>query len=253
MPVPLWLLPLIPVTIRSLLRTQFARVTVGRHLIPSSTLMLLALASSACRHEQPTTEPEPQQAGQPVSVVESAARIAVIQGASMMGDQETVRQQGQAMAESLRRSIRLADPARKVDRESARSLARRVPGVRSVVWLDHENLFATVDSAQARSDQTIDRICIALEPLGDTLGVVVNLQNSAAQNGTELTTLSRNCQLAPGERALLSKALPIDPISPEVRAQHEANQNLSRQTDEQRMRQAESLRVLERNTKPLQR
>jgi hypothetical protein len=47
----------------------------------------------------------------------------------------------------------------------------------------------------------IDRVCVALEPLGDTLAVVVNLQDATAKNGDEAITLSRNCQLPEGQNA----------------------------------------------------
>lgn len=153
----------------------------------------------------------------------------------------------EAMQEDLRKSIRLADPARAVDREKARSAAKTIEGVRSAVWIDRENLFVTVLSAEARSYQTIDQICLALEPLGDTLGVVVNLQNSSARNGDELETLSRNCQLEPGQRALMSRNRQIDVIDPAIRAQHKANQVLAEQFADDLARQEEALRILERN------
>lgn len=166
----------------------------------------------------------------------------------MAGDQEAIRRNMDAMSEDFRKSIRLADPARAVDREKARAAAKTVNGVRSAVWLDRENLFVTVKSAEARSHRTIDRICVALEPLGDTLGVVVNLQNTSARNDDELETLSRNCQLPPGERALLSRARQIDVVDPEIRAIHKANQALPQQSAEDLARQAESLRILEEST-----
>lgn len=174
--------------------------------------------------------------------------MVAIQGAALTGDQEALRRNMDAMNEDFRKAIRLADPAQAVDREKARAAARTVDGVRSVVWLDRENLFVTVNSAGARSYRTIDRICVALEPLGDTLGVVVNLQNSSARNGDELETLSRNCQLPPGERALMSKARKIDVVDPETRALHKANQTLSQQSAEDLARQEESLRILEEST-----
>lgn len=201
-----------------------------------------------CGTGQADQDPKPEQAGQSPSSLETAARVASIQGAALVGDQEAVRRNVEAMNEDFRKAIRLSDPARAVDREQARAVAREVPGVRSVVWLDRENLFVTVESAEARSYRTIDRICVMLEPLGDTLGVVVNLQNSAARDGDELEILSRNCQLASGERALLSREREIDVIDPEIRALHRANQALSNQSAEDLARQEESLRILERST-----
>lgn len=215
------------------------------------SLVLAVLASQvlvACGSKPDGEEERPQQAGQSPASVETAARMMAIQGAAVAGDQEAIRRNVEAMQEDFRKAIRLADPARAVDREKARAAAKTVEGVRSAVWLDRENLFVTVNSASARSYRTIDRICVALEPLGDTLGVVVNLQNSSARNSDELETLSRNCQLQPGERAFMSKSRKIDVVDPEIRALHKANQSLSEQTAEELARQEESLRILEEST-----
>ena len=89
--------------------------------------------------------------------------------------------------------------------------------------MDNTNLLAIVSRNDARSYATIDAICMELEPLGDTLGVVINLQGGAAISGSELQILSRNCQLAPGDRALLQTKRQLDVVSPEIRAQHRAN------------------------------
>lgn len=144
--------------------------------------------------------------------------------AAATGNQEAYARQVEAISDDIRRSIKLADPARAVDRESARQAARTVSGVRSVVWLDAHNLFAIVEENHQRSYPQIDAICLELEPLGDTLGVVVNLQSGAARTGDELEILSRNCQLAPGDRAFLQPHRKIDVIDPEIRRQHRANQ-----------------------------
>jgi hypothetical protein len=70
----------------------------------------------------------------------------------------------------------------------------------------------------------IDRVCVALEPLGDTLAVVVNLQDATAKNGDEAMTLSRNCQLPEGQRAFLQAKRQVDVVSPELRAQFKDQQ-----------------------------
>lgn len=186
-----------------------------------------------------------------MSSVDVMAKVAAIRGAAATGNQEAVRESVAEFNNDFRKSIKLADSTRSVDREAARLAARKVTGVRSVVWLDGENLFVIVDSNPARSYQTIDQVCIELESLGDTLGVVVNLQSGAARNGDELEILSRNCQLQPGDRALLSRNRNVDVIDPGIRAQHRANQVLSQQSEEDLARQKESLRALEANTPAL--
>jgi len=155
---------------------------------------------------------------------EVAARLTAANVGAVTGNKALYDAQMGALNDDLRRSIRLADPARPIERESARSAARSVDGVRSVVWLDQHNLFAIVDHNAQRSYATIDAVCLELEPLGDTLGVVVNLQSGAARTGDELEILSRNCQLAPGERAMFQPNRQIDVIDPDIRRAHRANQ-----------------------------
>lgn len=99
----------------------------------------------ACtRTAEKPPERKPQQAGQPLDPVELAAHIAASRAAAAVGDQRTVEANLQAIAEDYRKAIKLADPARSVDRESARQAARRIDGVRSVAWIDRENLFVIV-------------------------------------------------------------------------------------------------------------
>ena len=121
-------------------------------------------------------------------------------------------------------------------------------GVRSVVWIDHENLLAIVTRNEQRSQATIDAICMQREPLGDTLGVVVNLQSGAARTGDELEVLSRNCQLAPGDRTMLQRARVVDAIDPAIRAQHRANDAWAQAQQARRKEAEESARVLEAST-----
>lgn len=218
--------------------------TVRRLFALAIVTMLLA----GCTRGGTEEAPRPARAGAAVDPVKTAAQVAVVHAAAIAGDREAARKQVQAMQDDFRKSIKLADASRAVDREGARQAARQVAGVRSVAWLDRENLFVIVDSNQAKSYDTIDSICLSLEPLGDTLGVVVSLQSGAATNGDELAILTRNCQLEPGDRALLSRAREIDVVDPEVRRQHRANQGLSQQSEEDLARQRESLRVLEAST-----
>ena len=95
--------------------------------------------------------------------------------------------------------------------------------MRSTVWFDQHNFFVIVESNELKSQQTIDAICHQLDPLGDTLGVVVNVQSGAATNGDDLQILSRDCQLAPGDRAFMQRERQVDVVSPAIRAQHKAN------------------------------
>lgn len=214
------------------------------------TVCLLALLLG-CSAAQPEPEPKsrPEQAGKSMDPVKTAGRIAAIRGAAVLGDQEAVRANMSAMQEDFRKSIKLADPARRVDRESARAAAKGVPGVRSVAWIDRENLLAIVAANEMRSYETIDAICMALEPLGDTLGVVVNLQSGAAATGDDLEILSRNCQLAPGDRAFLQRNRQVDVIAPSIRAQHKASKAAAEAAVRDREAEAvESLRILEAST-----
>lgn len=155
----------------------------------AATMLAVAIGVSACGQRsgvdgERQAAARPEQAGQPMGSLQTAGRIATIQAAAILGDQEMVRAQMEGFQDDVRRSIRLADPARAVDRESARAAARQVDGVRSVAWIDHENLMVIVASNQARSQAVIDAICMQLEPLGDTLGVVVNLQSGAYRRRT---------------------------------------------------------------------
>ena len=206
---------------------------------------------AACTRSVEPSQRKPEQAGQPMDPVKVAARIAATRAAAMTGDQKAVQANMEALNEDFRKSIKLADPARRVDRESARAAAKRVGGVRSVAWVDNTNLLAIVSRNDARSYATIDAICMELEPLGDTLGVVVNLQSGAAISGSELQILSRNCQLAPGENAFLQRKRQIDVVPSEIRAQHRANNPDTQEVDlaEWQRKNAESIRILEENDK----
>ena len=110
-------------------------------------------------------------------------------------DTRAAEQHINAMARDYTRAARIRDVMRPVDHEAARVAVRPLPGVRSSVWIDADNLLVMIDGQKFRNMDMIDQICLSLEPLGDTLGVVVNLQDVAARDGDEAETLSRNCQL----------------------------------------------------------
>jgi hypothetical protein len=186
--------------------------------------MLASVAVLAgCVREAPE-EPVPERAGQPFNGAEFLARTAVTAAASATGQDDVARAQQQAVYDNYRRAIKLADPARAVNREQAREVARGIEGVRSVAWVDTANLFVIVERNAQKTEATINRICVALAPLGDTLGVVINLQSGEARNAKELQLLVRNCQLAVGDHAFLHDRRDRNVVPDAIWAQHEANQ-----------------------------
>ena len=70
-------------------------------------------------------------------------------------------------------------------------------GMRSSNRIDRHNFLVRVNGAELRSQQTIDALCLRLEPLGDALAVVVHVQNAAVTTRDQMDPLGRNCRLAP--------------------------------------------------------
>lgn len=60
-----------------------------------------------------------------------------------------------------------------------------------------------IDAPAKRSMDTIDDVCRALESLGDTLAVLVSIQDITATTADGAEILSRNGQLREGQRALV--------------------------------------------------
>jgi len=210
-----------------MLRLPNANPAQGWRAIILVGASVLALCATACTQqaEQGSVDGNPpQQAGQPLNPVAVAGRIASIRVAALTGDQRAVQANAKAFSDDFRRSIKLPDPARPIDHEAARAVVRPLAGVRSSVWMDRSNLIVMVDGAQYRSAETINRVCSALAPLGDTLAVVVNIQNVNAKTSQEADTLSRNCQLPEGERAFLQPRRRIDALDPATRRAFEAEQ-----------------------------
>lgn len=195
----------------------------GRHCDAISRLLLylLTLTTMGMVGCGPSTsdsaERRPEQAGQPVDPVALAGHIAAARVSAAQGDTTAAETHVRAIANDVLRSARVYDPSRPIDHEAARAAVSPVAGVRSAIWLDHENLVVMVDGQQHRSMAMIDQVCLALEPLGDTLAVVVNLQDATAKNGDEAETLSRNCQLADGQRAFMQRKRQVDVVAPELR------------------------------------
>lgn len=214
----------------------------------------LGVFLSACSlervEEEETTFP---QAGRPPDPLRTTARLAAMRAAAIRGDHEGLQRHASAMQEDLRLAMRLPDPARPIPREPARAAVRRVDGVRSVGWVDRDNLLVRVDSWGLRTHAMIDRVCRAMEPLGDTLGVVVNLQSASVDSGGEMQTLARNCQLPPGERALAQRPRQMDVIPEDIRRQHrEAQAAMQPRDADEAQRRAErreaARRILEATT-----
>ncbi|MGG6463555.1 hypothetical protein [Solilutibacter silvestris] len=153
---------------------------------------------------------------------DEVGHFAAAEAAAVSGDQAALKQHAEAMQHDLLRDMKIPDPGRRIDPESARAALRALPGVRSSAWADRENLIVMVDGAVYRSDAMIDAVCRQLDPLGDTLAVVVHLENVAAGNADELQTISRNCQLAPGDRAFMQSHRSLDVVPEAARQQHKA-------------------------------
>ncbi len=165
-----------------------------------------------------------QPAGQPLNAVVTAAHIAAARVDAVTGDTAGAQKHIDAIGHDVMRSARVPDAFRPIDREAARAAVRPLPGVRSAIWLDRENLAVMVDGTSNRSMAMVDRVCHALEPLGDTLAVVVHVQDATATTADAATTLSRNCELPEGQFAFLQKKRDIDVVSPDLRRTFKAQQ-----------------------------
>ena len=197
---------------------------------PIATLAACLLAA-ACTGQAPPHEADtnatptatPQRAGQPIDPLKTAGHITAARVVAITGNQEGVRKNMEAMTEDMRRAMKLPDAGRPIDPESARAAIRTMPGVRSVAWLDRSNLLVRVTGAEFRSYRFIDQVCQQLEPLGDTLAVVVHLRNANPRTRDEADSLGRNCQLAPGDVALLQRERKVDSLDPAMRARFRAD------------------------------
>ncbi len=170
----------------------------------------------------PATRPQPAGASQPGHPASVVAHVLAADAAALSGNEAATREQFQAAHQALMREMKVPDGSRRIDPESARAALRTLPGVRSSAWADRENLIVMVEDAIHRSDAMIDAVCRQLDPLGDTLAVVVHLENVAASNADELQTISRNCQLAPGDRAFMQSNRSLDVVPESARRQHKA-------------------------------
>jgi len=166
---------------------------------------------------------QPQQAD-PTNPLVTAGHLAGIEAAGLTGDQRAMQGHIEAMHKDMMRSMHLADPSRRIDHEAARAAVRPLPGVRSAVWIDNANLLVAVGGAQYRSMTTIADACLALQRLHNNMSVLVNHPDVTATTSEGADTLSRNCQLGAGERAMLQPKRQVDVLDPEVRRVFRAQQ-----------------------------
>ncbi len=183
----------------------------------------LVLAGCSASQTEEAQQRRPQQSGQPMDPLRTASHMAGARVAALTGDQAGVQRNMEAMSEDMRRAMKLPDPLRPINPEAARGIARAMPGVRSANWIDRNNLLVRVEGAHLRSQQMIDELCYRVEPLGDTLAVVVHVQDAAPMDRDGMDTLSRNCQLAEGDQAFMQRAKTVDVLEPTMRAQHRVN------------------------------
>ena len=187
-------------------------------------LMPIILPMAACSDPSSTATANEasrlEKAGKPADAGEMAAQMVALRTSAILGDQAGVEARFKDMAEMHRRAIKLPDGSRPIDHEQARSVVRNIDGVRAVAWVDRGNLLVKVAGGSLRSQAMIDQICLSMQPLGDTLAVVVHLQIADARNHAELQTLSRNCQLEGEEQAFLQTRREMDVLPQSYRQQH---------------------------------
>lgn len=128
-----------------------------------------------------------------------ARHMGAIRAATVAGDDTAMRAGVDAMNTASRQAMRLVDPGRAVDREAARAAVQQLPGVRAAGWIDRTRLLAVTARDDVDAEAMIETVCLRLEPLGDTVGVVVSVQDAAA--GGRPRETSRGCQSARGAQA----------------------------------------------------
>jgi hypothetical protein len=127
-------------------------------------------------------------------------------------------------ARNTYKAMRLPDFRRPVDHEAARAALSKLPGVGTTTWIDSQNLLVLVSGQELRSNRMIDDVCMALDPLGDTMGVVVNVQDVMAKTSEAADVISRNCKLQGDERAMFQQKRQLNVLDPALRATMKAQQ-----------------------------
>jgi hypothetical protein len=171
-------------------------------------------AAQGATRDQPHTTP--------LSV---AQHVAGARMAALSGDQKALQGHVDAMSKDILHDARIPDPTRPMPHEAARARTAKIMGVKSATWIDHDNLLVLVAGAQYRDMAMVDRICDTLAPLGDTMGVVVNVQDVTATTSAGADAVSRDCQLPAGQRAFLQRHRQIEALDPATRRAFEAQQS----------------------------
>lgn len=197
-------------------------------LVALRLLMAAAVTGLLPGCQSPTesaAQPSTVSNDQHLTVASVVENVAGARAAALAGDQKSVQAHANRMAKDFLRDARIPDATRPMPREVARARIAQVPGVRSAAWIDHNNLLVLVNGGDYRNIAMVDRICATLAPLGDTLGVVINVQDVTATTSVGADAVSRDCQLPVGQRAFLQHQRQIEALDPAVRAAFEAQQN----------------------------
>ncbi|HKZ09762.1 MAG TPA: hypothetical protein VJL61_03535 [Rhodanobacteraceae bacterium] len=194
----------------------------------AATCVSVAFALAGCQPQtsDATSREQARQAPQ-VTPLSVAGRVAGVRAGALLGDQKAVQQNIQGMTKDILHDAHIPDASRPINREAARAAVQPLTGVRSVVWIDHDNLLVMVSGAQYRNMAMVDRACDALAPLGDTMGVVVNVQDVTAMTSEGADAVSRDCQLPEGQRAVMRSRRQIEALDPATRKAFEAQQGSS--------------------------
>ena len=199
---------------------------LGRCLAFACIGVVLGLTGCQSQADDATSREQARQARR-VTPLSVAGRAVAVHAEALMGDQEAAAQNVQGMTKDMLHDARIPDPARPIDHEAARAAVRPLTGVRSVVWMDRNNLLVMVGGAAYRNMAMIDRVCDVLDPLGDTLAVVVNVQDVTATTSEGADAVSCNCQLPEGQRAFLQPKRQIEALDPATREVFKAQQGSS--------------------------
>ena len=175
-------------------------------------------------HADDATSQHAARDGQRTTVASVVGHIAGANVAALTGDQKAVQRNVDGLSKGILHDARIPDPTRPLPREAARARIAQVNGVRSVAWIDHDNLLVLVGGPQFRNMAMVDSVCETLAPLGETLGVVVNVQDVTATTSAGADAVSRDCQLSVGQRALLQRHRQIEALDRKLRSTFEAQQ-----------------------------